>query len=438
MADDPTRTSAEIAQSLAYYDPTSGPPIIPPDPSSPDGEILYGELGDERRESYNNYAMDLDQYDRQLEQYEEYLTSQQDPGSANPAMSPGAITAAAGALGLPDPPGLPSSGPPAPGASSLGPVQQKPAVDLGDPLEAESFEKMSLPDQIAFSGIGGSKRRGVDVPKFIKTPAEKVLDNGNAFIVLGVDRSGNPFEGYGGLGNTHCAAIDIVAGRMGARARSRDDSKPFPKPVWTNVGFIADAARVYISQKSNVDAYFGLAAGTVGNTSYESPRSTVALKADTIRIIGREGIKLVTNTDTQNSQGGVVHGSPGIDLIANNNDEDMQPLVKGNNLIEALKEILKLIDDLRDLFNNFVSYQKDLNRTLMTHSHYSPFYGAATSPDPQVIRQATQFLIDTVRNVELGAQNHMMNSVGISMNYLELPLPGKDSTYINSTNNHTN
>ena len=57
-----------------------------------------------------------------------------------------------------------------------------------------------------------------------------------------------------GSGNTHCAAIDLVAGRMGVRATKKDKKR---KRVFKNPDFTMDAARVYISQKSDIDTYMG-------------------------------------------------------------------------------------------------------------------------------------------------------------------------------------
>ena len=52
------------------------------------------------------------------------------------------------------------------------------------------------------------------------------------------------------------------------------------------------------------------------------PRSGIALKADGVRLIGREGIKLVTGVDSINSQGGTIEYAKGIDLIAGNDDSN--------------------------------------------------------------------------------------------------------------------
>ena len=109
-----------------------------------------------------------------------------------------------------------------------------------------------------------------------------------------------------------------------------------PKHVYVDPNFTTDAARIYISQKTDVDKNFKLGAGQVG---YGSAKSAVALKADGIRLVAREGIKLVTGMDAKNSQGGTNASVMGIDLIAGNNDLDMQPFVKGENLRQALTQI---------------------------------------------------------------------------------------------------
>jgi len=261
------------------------------------------------------------------------------------------------------------------------------------------------------------------VPEYIALKEEKVDSKGNSFIVLGLDRPSNIFSGYGGTKDTQCAAIDIVAGRLGHRAVRRDK-----KGNLLNVdpNFKLDAARIYISQKSNVDSYFGLAPGNVGNTSNDSPKSTVALKADTVRIVARENIKLVTRTDKENSQGGNLTNAStqayGIDLIAMNDDSDLQPLVKGSNLQQCLTETIDGIHDLRELFKNFLEYNRTLTQALMNHTHRSPFYGQLTSPDFEgLLPKGSEALINILTNVEAQLMLHMQKLSGIKQNYLDTP-----------------
>ena len=61
--------------------------------------------------------------------------------------------------------------------------------------------------RVQYSALAGSGRTDDDVPGFISTEAEGPLlngslENGNAFVVLGVDRNSTPLSGYGGLGHT--------------------------------------------------------------------------------------------------------------------------------------------------------------------------------------------------------------------------------------------
>jgi hypothetical protein len=235
-----------------------------------------------------------------------------------------------------------------------------------------TYDSLTEEGKAQYFGFGKGTRRNFDVPVYISVKEEKVVNKGNSFIVLGLDRPSNILSGYGGSKDTHCASIDMVAGRLGYRAVHRDNKG---KLINVDPNFKLDAARVYISQKANVDSYFGLPEGTVGNTTGDSPRSTVALKADTLRFVARENIKLVTRTDKENSQGGDLTNAStqayGIDLIAMNDDSDLQPMVKGANLQRCLTETIDAIHDLRELFKNFLEYNRTLTQALLTHTHRS-------------------------------------------------------------------
>jgi len=317
----------------------------------------------------------------------------------------------------------------------LGPKREGKALNLKNfaPDMAKSLEEMPEEDRLNYAGLGGRGRLNGDVPHYLDSAAEEVLKNGNAFIVLGVDRPGSLLTGYGGAGNTHCGAIDIVAGRMGSRAKSKDKNNEL---VYVNPNFKLDAARIYLSQKSNVDSYFGLVSGRVGNTTHDAPQSTIAVKADAIRIIGREGIKLVTKTDRQNSLGGNVAGNPGIDLIGGNvedGDSDLQPLVKGTNLVTGLIRLSEIIAQLRKIMGNFAAAQRDFNRALMTHTHNDPFYGMLTAPSAPVVAEGVNNMKNIIKDVEVQLQLSMQNQNGFDIDYLNA---GGDD-YINSRWNNT-
>jgi hypothetical protein len=195
-----------------------------------------------------------------------------------------------------------------------------------------------------YSGYFQSDILGPNPSYNIKESENIIQGKHNTIIILGRDRPGSEFSGKGSTANTHVGCIDIIAGLSGVTAREVDNEG---EKVLTNKSTELDSARIYISQRADIDSpeYFNLAAGKVGNLTN---RSAIAIKADSVRVIGREGIKLITSTDTYNGAAGMFIGDniQGIDLIAGNNDSDLQPMVKGDDLAETLDNLLELIADL--------------------------------------------------------------------------------------------
>lgn len=247
-----------------------------------------------------------------------------------------------------------------------------------------------------FKGIAGDHMIE-PVPGLIQTKTEHVLTNKyNSWVVLGRDRTGNRSKGYGGRGNTQCAAIDIVTGRMSPRPKSvkKDGERMEIDPIF-NITLdedgepVCDAARIYISQKTDVDASFLLVPGKVGMAR---ARSAIAMKADGIRIMAREGIKLVTRADKMNSQGGVLSKIFGVDIIAGNDDKSLQPMVLGNNLVLSMEEMAQIISEVIGTVNDLVINVSKLDLALSTHVHPSPFFGAPTLPSPGMAVEAVASL----------------------------------------------
>ena len=198
-----------------------------------------------------------------------------------------------------------------------------------------------------------------------------------------------------------------------------------------NPNFTLDAARIYISQKTDIDENFGLVAGRVGAAN---TKSGIALKADGVRVIARDGIKLVTRTDRRNSQGGEIQSIAGIDLIAGNDDTELQPMVKGDNLVAAFEQLVSHVDALNGIVDSFLMSQMELNAFITTHFHVSPFLGIPNVPSPVVvpagISTATRQLVQTKASL----LTNKANLVTYKMNYFN---PAGDK-YINSRYNHTN
>ena len=329
------------------------------------------------------------------------------------------------------------------------------------------------------SGVSGAKIKEPQ-PKFIKADHETDLSptDINAWIILGRDRVASRGSGYSGTGDSQCAAIDLCVGRMAARPQddvyvdpvfvdkgpSRsvsdlhgmsldtvnalllDSSTDLSKPMrrdWTRVSpnrykFIhSDAARIYISQKTDIDRNFRLESHHAG-VSESTGKSGIGIKADAVRIIGREGIKLVTTADLKNSQGGKLNSQAGIDLIAGNNvhkgDYTLEPLVKGKKLVDCIAELTRKIEELGSQLNSSLKTQMEYNMIIATHNHNSPFYGMTTNTSiaiqPGSVKASVNHLQQNVTQLKAWRQN-MSN---FRSNYL-LPSGGR---YINSKWNRTN
>jgi hypothetical protein len=261
-------------------------------------------------------------------------------------------------------------------------------IPLKEEINSDGFDGNDIPEvKIRYKTLGTEKR---------------VFGKYNCHIVLGRDRPGNlsanrqaqeddPFAkktGYGGNGFTNCSAIDIVAGVGGIDPSYTDGSRK--RVVSVGPDFAKDAARIYVSQKTDLDKDFeiGSLANMAGQSRITIPAvaaSGIGLKADHIRIIARKEMKLVTGTDARNSKGEEILMVGGISLIAANDERDVQPLVKGDNLIEFLGKTVGKIDELAGLVNNLVDIVRELGQELVTHNHASPFFGAPTSPPQNLV-----------------------------------------------------
>ena len=272
-----------------------------------------------------------------------------------------------------------------------------------DGISKESEAKlatMSKKESNRNRGIGGDPIVE-PVPGFIQARTEKVIShNYNTWIVMGRDRAdpdkASRASGYGGRGNTQCGAIDIVVGRMSPKPKSvgRDGKRVSVDPIFnlakSGKDHLCDAARIYISQKTDVDKNFRLAKGRVGMAE---ARSAIAMKADGIRIMAREGIKLVTHADKMNSQGGTITRVRGVDIIAGNNESTLQPMVLGNNMRECIEEMAQVLSEVCGTLANVCTNVAELDTALSTHFHPSPFFGAPTLPSPTVMPVAVASLI---------------------------------------------
>jgi hypothetical protein len=225
-----------------------------------------------------------------------------------------------------------------------------------------------------------------------------------------------------GRGHTQAHSIDLVVGRGGIKPDSTKNVDP---------NFKLDAARIYISQKADIDDYFGIATRvpSIG-------RSAIGLKADAVRIVGTEGISLVTRINNTNSRNGFATYN-GVDIIAGNDISDLQKMVKGDNLIECITELEERLTSLYSLVLNFVNFQVKVNTALSSHTHTvisSPVGGGLAAPSVNLGAVITPTLADAVQV----ALDNFKERVNLNINFHNRYLNSASTKYICSKYNKVN
>jgi len=241
------------------------------------------------------------------------------------------------------------------------------------------------------TGLGGTSINEMK-PNYDKSEEQMFINHKNTYIVFGRDRLASKLSGKSGEGGTRCDSLDLVVG-LGS-AHSEDGPPDVDVTLSPNV--FSDAARIYLTQRGNIDADFGLAKG--GEDFSTDQRSGVVMKADHCRVIGKNSVKIIAGKGKmnktgkrgeKNSQGGdEEHTNFTIDLIAGNNTDSsiienlkkfdfmekklerkLQPLVKGDNLVDCLKEVYKFLDTMCKHIESNTQSIINTNRYVSTHVH---------------------------------------------------------------------
>ena len=285
-----------------------------------------------------------------------------------------------------------------------------------DPDRKKEVENWLSSNLETASRIIGLNQESVIEPEpfYDDTQNEHVIKgNNNTWIVLGRDRPASRASGYGASGATQAGSIDIVAGRG-----SSQEGGPTNNILAPN--FFGDAARIHISQKTNIDRNFGLEAGKIGS------------KEGTYGI----GINAAGPGGEKNSLGfSLTEPAPGIELIAGNSTNPhshfspfkgdfeintLQPLVMGDNMVEGMKEMVDLINQLQAAVVNLALYQQSFNSSIMLHTHQGAGIGAIqTFPSPELIAAGTINLVNFATDVHMPLWAQKVNTMFYEVNFLE-------------------
>jgi len=268
------------------------------------------------------------------------------------------------------------------------------------------------------SGVYHTPVPGVDL-SFKIASNESVIQQGGSFIVLGTDRPGGEMSGNGAKGYQNANCIDLCVGRMAA-ARGVEGPR---EGTHVDNSMPADAARVYISQLTDIDVIFGLAEGVSG---VATDGSGIGIKADDVRIIGKRSVKIVTGK-SQGVRGVGAHGeltslgfpmhqpAPTIELIAGNHTEDrvvwggiynpietistMQRACLGSNTRDAFAEFSDIIGELWSAVFNLALIQTGFN-SVVGIDPVRPWVAAAA---PATGIGTMQFVLDSLWHTKINA-----------------------------------
>lgn len=312
---------------------------------------------------------------------------------------------------------------------------QKPIIDL-DKIASAAKEVFGNTNSIVSSaGVGGDNISEL-CATFNKLDTE-VLYKGphDSYIVLGRDRAGsfNIDEGYGLKGHTGTAAIDLIVGRKAA-----DESYNLAT-MKANPDFATDAARVYISQKADIDRYLSVPPGKSGMSE---GRSAVGIKADSVRMVARENLKLVVGTDTKNSRQGSINTKFGVELIAGDLEkcleiltiEDtaelqileiekggMQPIPLGINTAFAIEQLTEKVDKLSSVVSTAAVILTDYMNEMSSHTHrnlVNEYFGLPVLPSEQSVYACNQTAVQLTQYVIHGIELFRRELISYKNNHL--------------------
>jgi|21_taG_2_1085346.scaffolds.fasta_scaffold01498_2 hypothetical protein len=207
-----------------------------------------------------------------------------------------------------------------------------------------------------------------DRPSYIKSESEMVYNKANAHIILGRDRMGGIKNGFGGIGTPNSNAIDIVVG-LGSSFENDDKKGEFLTPIdYLNKNPTHDAARLYISQRTDLDKHFEESMGHQYHDTKNKGVSGIALKADTVLLQGRRNVKIKAypSSPFEKDAHGAELSNCRIELIAGAN---LEPVVKGQKLIKSMRKIHTQLSSNRAAIIELTCEITKLRAELMLHTH---------------------------------------------------------------------
>jgi len=235
-----------------------------------------------------------------------------------------------------------------------------------------------------------------DRPTYNKAEAEVIYKKANSYIILGRDRMGGLSHGFGGIGTPNSNAIDIVVGMGSSNSNGAEKGKYLTPIDYLNKDHKRDAARIYISQRTDLDSYFEERMGFQFEDKKNKGVSGIAMKADTLLLQGRRNVKIKAYPSDPNETD--AHESElsnfRIELIAG---AKLEPVVKGDKLLSFLKKISKQLSSNRAAVMTLIKEYMKLRGQLMLHTH--PTNTGIALPSPGLLASGAVEMPSSIEDI---------------------------------------
>ena len=240
----------------------------------------------------------------------------------------------------------------------------------------EKIRKSSRPTET--NGFrGGLDVTSVPIVHYGSSALSRVTQHNTGITHIRDYGRGAPGDGLGG--RTQSGMIDLVAGFSLAEPKAAVQDNPQDpesiKIVKVYPSLTDDASRISLYSKVDIDENLQFADGNIGSVE---TKAAVLLKSDSVRIMGREGIKIMTGvvSGESNSAGAPVRSVPRINLIAGNTDvtrdgsrQRLEPVAKANTLMKVIEDLYDQIDKLNSVLDSFMFAQIEFNTQTILHQH---------------------------------------------------------------------
>jgi|GEM_PF-2513515 hypothetical protein len=252
-------------------------------------------------------------------------------------------------------------------------------------------------------------------------------DHTGARIVLTRDNHGHRATGLGGAGATKCEAIDIVAGSLSC-AKDIKTGK-----TQSRANFAEDGARLYLTERGDVNAYFATAkSDTAGVYASSKFKSGVGLKSDHTLIIGRERVRILAGVSKYDNGERLVTGNepakPVIEIGATSSERH-HPAVLGTNLVKYLKKVNEQMNKVNAKITNLEIAFLQYKLAMAKHQHIGAGTGAIVT-FPDFIEAVPEFLEEvprTINNITITV-TEQYNKIVSDYSYFGMPEIGVEGT----------